>query len=585
MLKDCIEVFQAYAGEDIDKLIIDNYVPADGLYIIMEETKEGFIETEQIEVKQDLKTKEIKLSQMQFAKISELDYSCRLVDMNKPIDSSKIIQSNNYLSFWIKKESLTNGKLTYEIIDNYYKVLMDPALKYAKSKKDMELYQLVEKRIGSVDKDKLLKVKDWIKEHIFEFSDKVAGKDYLKIFFLCDGIDVKKEGERYLLPNIYNKNDYNVLLGEEIYGLPNENMGLNAKKPYLESKNRKYAVPILTNTDEILLRKKFFDYLWALASKRKYNIYFDAQRNEIIPLDGQSAPNRDMYGYFLRIRKDKNEAAIVDEDIITRYRTKLKKPFIFSNILGVNTAYMSGHHYGRHSDLESLRMVIHEELFSKYLLGNLYQEEKEISCNNDQVLYENILRSRKRLMKWLFLGDENGIYPLLHQVCFSLIKNSMNHQNMIKAQHQFNLYLSIQQYFIGGEEDMAQVMNEIRETIYEKMNRDLKNQKDSVNVETDQEYYYAVGQLVGYFLSLNRATKKTHALFNPFLTIKKDEVLKEKIKVLFLKYSYAIEQGGRRFKNLYSMVLNYEPKGECDHTYLLAGYISNNLVYEKKEDK
>lgn len=585
MLKDCMEVFQAYAGENIDKLIIDNYVPSDGLYIIMEESQDGFIEKEQIVVRQDSKTKELNITQREHATISALDYPCRLVDMNKPIDSAKIIQSNNYLSFWIKKESLINGKLTHEIIDNYYKVLMEPTIKYAKSKKDMELYQLVEKRIGAVDKDKLLKVKDWITNHIFEFSDKVVGKDSLKIFFLCEGVDIIKEGERYLLPNIYNKNDYNLLLGEEIYGLPNENMGLNSKKPYLESKNRKYSVPILTSTDEILLRKKFFDYLWALASKRKYNIYFDSKRNEIIPLDGQSSPNRNMSGYFLRIRKDKNEAAIIDQDIIMGYRTKLKTPFFYDDILGIETKYREGHLYGYCHDLERLRMVIHVELFSKYLLGNLYQDEKDISCNNDEVLNENILRSRKRLIKWLFLGEEEGIYPLLHQVCFALIKNSMNNQNMIRAQHQFNLYLSFQQYFIGGEEKMSQKMRDIREMIYEKINHDLKNQKDSVNVDTDEEYYYAVGQLVGYFLSLNKATKKSHAMFNPFLDIKKDEILKKKIKVLFRKYSYAIEQGGRRFKNLYSMVLSYEPQGECNHTYMLAGYMTNNLVYEKKEDK
>lgn len=131
---------------------------------------------------------------------------------------------------------------------------------------------------------------------------------------------------------------------------------------------------------------------------------------------------------------------------------------------------------------------------------------------------------------------------------------------------------------------MAREMKEIRDTIFEKMNADTRNQKDSVCAESDEEYYYAAGQLVAYFLSLNKATKKTHALFKPFLSIKKDEVLKKKIKVLFDKYGYAIEQGGRRFRNLYSIVINYNPHGECNQTYLIAGYITNNLVYEK-EDK
>lgn len=68
--------------------------------------------------------------------------------MNKIIDSKKIIHSNNYLSLFIKKESLTNGKLTNEIIDNYYEVLSNPDIKYSKSKKAMKIYKTVEEEIG-----------------------------------------------------------------------------------------------------------------------------------------------------------------------------------------------------------------------------------------------------------------------------------------------------------------------------------------------------------------------------------------------------------------------------------------------------
>lgn len=42
--------------------------------------------------------------------------------MNKPMDSKKVIHSNNYLAFAVKKESITS-KLTETIIDNYYDTL------------------------------------------------------------------------------------------------------------------------------------------------------------------------------------------------------------------------------------------------------------------------------------------------------------------------------------------------------------------------------------------------------------------------------------------------------------------------------
>ena len=40
-----------------------------------------------------------------------------------------------------------------------------------------------------------------------------------------------------------------------------------------------------------------------------------------------------------------------------------------------------------------------------------------------------------------------------------------------------------------------------------------------------------------------------------------------------------------KFKKLYSMVLGYRPESKIDQDILLAGFLSNNLVYEKDEKK
>ncbi|MCS4473106.1 hypothetical protein JQ038_17150 [Clostridium botulinum] len=58
--------------------------------------------------------------------------------MNKPIDSNKIIHSNNYLSFFVKKESVVNGKLNEKIIDDYYEILKNPEKNILKIKKNSD---------------------------------------------------------------------------------------------------------------------------------------------------------------------------------------------------------------------------------------------------------------------------------------------------------------------------------------------------------------------------------------------------------------------------------------------------------------
>lgn len=109
--------------------------------------------------------------------------------------------------------------------------------------------------------------------------------------------------------------------------------------------------------------------------------------------------------------------------------------------------------------------------------------------------------------------------------------------------------------------------------------------KETPEIETDKEYFFAIGQLVQYYISLNKGKNKTHALANPFLNAKTNGVLKEKLVQFFKKYNYAIETWNPRFKNLYCMILEYEPGNQIEQDLMIAGYLHSCLIYEPKEDK
>lgn len=61
--------------------------------------------------------------------------------MNKPVDSTKQIHSNNFYAF-LSKESLEK-KLTAESISGYYEILKNPE-RNTVNQKDSSLYELVE---------------------------------------------------------------------------------------------------------------------------------------------------------------------------------------------------------------------------------------------------------------------------------------------------------------------------------------------------------------------------------------------------------------------------------------------------------
>ena len=48
-----------------------------------------------------------------------------------------------------------------------------------------------------------------------------------------------------------------------------------------------------------------------------------------------------------------------------------------------------------------------------------------------------------------------------------------------------------------------------------------------------------------------------------------------------MKYNYQIKFNSYQFNRMYAMVREYEPDGKVLQDDLFAGYIGNNLIYEK----
>ena len=580
MLKDCIEIFQKkieHMGNecgDADALILDNYIPADGDYIVVK--KDGSVV--KCSIKMDKKAgrpvKDLSDGDSQYEDIVFYDYHSRLVSMDKPQDPKKVIHSNNYLSFWIKKESLTNGKLNMEGIDRYFDILSNPRVKY-KNVKDSKMYDYIFPVVGEVNQEKLEQCRNWIKQHIFNLKDfgiDTSGKNYLKIFFEEDKDLYVNEEKRYLMTKIYNKNDYNIDIDEQIYGLPNDNLALNSKKPYMEHKTRKNVVPYLITPEEAATQRKFFDYLMNEANHGYTNIFFDSDEDEIIPKKPGEFITDDFSGFFIQIQKGK-ELSIQHQDAIVDYKYNLYKHFQYRDVIG---SARDEDIYKEYVNKKQMLAVLDEVIFSKCLSKNFFTDD----INVNPELKRNIIMSRDAIFAWLYKGQEEGIDAVLHNVCINTVRNSINNGYMNKVIMQFNFMKSLEEYF--GGVNMADRYSDIRKNLSDKINK-----KGYCQIESDEEYFYAVGQLVYYFISLNKSKDKKHSLANPFFNARNNELLQKKITQFFKKYNYIIGTTNLRFNNLYSMVSSYELTGRVKSEEIIAGYISSNLIYDsanKEED-
>lgn len=598
MLKECLDVFIEMLKYE-DNLILKDYIPADGSYIIVK--KNGTVKS--TDIKLDKKNKIINCTDdTLLSDICFYDYHSKLISINKPVDSKKVIHTNNYLSFAVKKESIITKKLTETIIDNYYDILKNPLeKKYKKSKEASKIYQKFEKEHSAVDVELLERCRSWIKEHIFSIDNLInidlKKKDYLKIFFEvfeANEEDNRKnkelfiqEDNRYIYPNIYNSNDYNVEIDGKIQGIPNNNIGMNNKKPFLSIKTRKNPASYLLDGDTAILQKQFFEYLMNMASNGKNNVYIDTVNNKIEAYGDKE--EREKFagieaGYYLRIQKGK-ELEIQVQDNLVNYQDKLLLSFNYQDFLKMNIENYPEYtkDIGIHSKRTSVGKLINEVFFSKYLLTNYFTNANDISVK-DSILKRIIIMYRNVIFDWIYKGIDNNFETAEKQFALDLIKNTLNNNYTLRAMTQLNLHWSFRDYFaeLGkqGGEKMADIATKIRESVKDK----VLSKEQTKMLSNDEEYYYAVGQLVSYFISLSKAGKKTQAMLNPIINIKNDKVMKNRLRQLYKKYNYAIDHYNTRFKNLYVMILGYEPDGQTNEEMILFGYMDNNSVYTKKEE-
>ena len=588
MFEECLEVFEKQLQKKGEGIILDEYIPADGSYIIVK--KDGSVKC--VEIKIDKKTKTLEKldkSDESFSDIRLYDYHSKLISMNKPVDPKKVIHSNNYFSFAVKKDSVVSGKLTGGIIDGYYRILSDPLEnKYKKSKEASRIYKDFEQKNGTVDLGLLENNKTWIKENIFKIDEvaeiDMTKKDYLKIFFEANETDYVREDNRYILPHIYNSNDYNVEINGKIFGIPNDNYGMNAKKPFLSIKTRKNPAGYLLNGEKVLLQKQFFDYLMNLASAGKYNVYIDTENNKINAyIDKEERKNSEsiVAGYYLRLKKGK-ELEIQVQDNIVDYRNKLATYFEFKDIAGIKFKNIADYNnnYKEYTTRIGVGKLINNVFFSKFLINNYFVDASDISIN-DSILKRSIITYRDLIFDWVYKGIDNNFAEAVEKFSIDLIKNSVLNDNKIRGVLQLNLRWSLREYFKQnkGGDKMADIVADLRKSMKEK----ILNKNEVIMPVNDREYYYGIGQLMAYFISLSRANKKTQSMINPVINAKTDRIIKDRLLQLYKKYNYDMLTNNYRVKNLYAMILGYKSEDKIDQEMILFGYMDNNLIYTKEE--
>lgn len=582
MLQDLLHEFtdhqRQYPEFDVDTMVIQNYRLKPGLYLRLNEDgkmDEFYVTKKTVLPENDPLVEWLKRT----------DFASSLIEMNKSIDKKKQIHSNNLFAVFCKNDTFWKGGVNPEVkdhIDRYFNTLLEPSDKKSTEILKTAGYDPLQPEIVEKNKKRFLAALETVGDRIKHHN--IKENCYIKIFLHVDLDAYFYESGRYLLPKIFNNNNYNIKIDGKVLGLSNTNMGMNDKKPYLEHKTTSYKVPYrITAEDAVLLYKMF---LWINGLEREgkslYSGYFPIGKHEPGLFKIASEMKVRKPAAYLHLDRGIN-ITIDDYDYLPSFTDQLDKPVVFVNYL--ETPKYSG---GTLNTLSAVEAHINTYLYGGQLVRNYYVDKIQITDNLRQALAVQITLSREAFHTWLRKGNDFPIRHCVDKVTMGVLLARLQNMEYISTlANALNVRLSLLNYFFEEENDVGYAIEEVYMALKEKvLTTDNKNKL--IACQDSLEFYLAVGQILYYYFSKSAAQKLHYdVLWRGIAAAKSVEDIKKEQYKHFRKYAHAIDVDNPRFNNMLSIVSSYEPQKEesINLDALFFGFAANNIIYFTDKDK
>jgi len=580
MLREIINEFinheTQYPEFDLDTMVLEHYQLKPGLYLRLNE--DGSMDECFMAKKHNLPENDPLVEWFKQA-----DFSSSLIEMNKPVDPKKQIHSNNLFSLFCKHDTFlydggVHPKLR-EHIERYFQSILT-----TKDKESAEIlaaasYEPLSEEAVQTSKERFLSSLEAVAERIGHHN--IKDNCYIKIFLNAGEDAYAYESRRYLLPKIFNNNGYNITVDGQVLGLSNTNMGMNAKKPYLEHKTTAFKVPYRITAEEAILLRKLFLWLNGQAREGKsfYTGYIPVWDHspELLAVASEVSVRKPVsYLHFDRGM----DLTIDDYDFLPSFNDRMDKPITFENYLDA-PKYQGG----KFDKLSAVEAHINENLYAFQLVRNYDVERVKVTDKLPQALANQIMLSREAMRTWLRKGDTLPIKSCIGKVTMGVILARLQNLEYVPAlAHALNVRFSLLNYFHEGEKDMGYAIEAAYENLKEKI---INNTKEPVACQSATEFYLAVGQLLYYYFSLSQAqTLHYDVLWRGIVAAKDLEAIKTEHRKHFQKYAHAIDTSNPRFNKMLSVASSYVPEKEepIDLDALFYGFATNNIIYYKRED-
>ena len=626
MIKDLAVGFQQ-AQQQFPSIVQDNYKLKEGIYIRL--NVEQSWESQSAAFDQNhliIRIKEDEPPQNELLNwFKRRDYFSSLISMNKPVDSKKQVHGNNPFSLFVKRDVFLGEKqgVKFTMSENINRFLLATDVEQVKQKW-LELVPTAEKKgskrkslesaeqsLDSIPEElmffqsseyaselaylnrpvrtKLIEhITQWYRNNISQLTEYIAPlpfKNYVKLFFALNTPDTLEfmsceqiysfEYVLYTIPKIYNNNDYNQIVNEDIVGLPSYDMTMNAKKPFMEHKTMQIKAPDRVSLRQAILAKEATEWL---ATQPKYATNRLGYESGFVKSEGDSPLEGTLHIYM----DGKSNELFGFENVPFPPTLSFKVEWL--NSLQLKDSNGDLKYYGTIIDAETLQKTISGKFFRGRMNGSFVLNEPDVKNKEFTALMVALfIQSRQAFHDWIYKGTIISLRSIFAKVTLRLLEEQLIHvesARMSDLADAYNLRLSVG--ILIDEEGGKSMADRIEKTVTSL--RDKVAGEGIVVCSNDEEFYYMAGQLAFYLTSQSKAEKKTGEIYEPFLRAKNGQQLKKRLEDAYMLYKHEISSNYRKFNHAFSMVMGYVPEQGNEGSsreLLLAGLFADNLMFEK----
>lgn len=421
-------------------------------------------------------------------------------------------------------------------------------------------------------------------EPLMEWIGQQKFGNYVRLFFDYENKEKSELLERnweleyqlYVLPKLFNKNDFNVIVDNEIYGYPMFENSLNADKPFKKGMDRFTNVPILSSLEAMGKQKEFYDWLKGKPYFRPIMLTELTQQTEA-GIRGKR--------YILKNKDGIEEMDYIPFDEQETFTLPIPNYLYVSFSSGkLPISLIQGK--------EEFRKYIHR-LFFNFKIGDNYlkEEAKQKGREFTSEMSSRFYQMRHGLFDFFEKDYEEtwkkGFTTPMRYLLFQLLKRpNVTYFDLISA---FHIYLAMRERW---EDEGVKKLKSFTSHFYEEKLPAFKENPEVYKIDNDNEFFYVAGQLATYLVSKSKRGEKNYEILEPVLRSKTVSRLLEELKSLFVLYKHELKMTHKTFNAIYQAIILYALEEELgkekvagtNQDWLLAGILGKNLFYMKKEE-